>query len=89
MEWGSRCVTNQLREVVPSRPMTQNVKGLKAKCFWLARKIGRKTKTTKLIAGCIGLTWIQLERYLEFEAKHGHYLVRRNKEAEKNEEMKA
>uniref|UniRef100_M1DDV5 Uncharacterized protein n=1 Tax=Solanum tuberosum TaxID=4113 RepID=M1DDV5_SOLTU len=28
-------------------------------------------------------------RYLEFEAKHGHYLARRNKAAEKNEEMKA
>ncbi|KAG5606655.1 hypothetical protein H5410_028147 [Solanum commersonii] len=28
-------------------------------------------------------------RYLEFEANHGHYLERRNKAAEKNEEMKA
>ncbi|KAG5614992.1 hypothetical protein H5410_014816 [Solanum commersonii] len=28
-------------------------------------------------------------RYLEFEPKHKHYLVRRNKKAEKNEEMKA
>uniref|UniRef100_M1B2N5 Uncharacterized protein n=1 Tax=Solanum tuberosum TaxID=4113 RepID=M1B2N5_SOLTU len=27
--------------------------------------------------------------YLEFEAKHGHYLARRNKAAENNEEMKA
>ncbi|KAG5631257.1 hypothetical protein H5410_002974 [Solanum commersonii] len=25
----------------------------------------------------------------EFEAKHGHYLARRNKAAEKNEKMKA
>ncbi|KAG5577596.1 hypothetical protein H5410_057730 [Solanum commersonii] len=31
----------------------------------------------------------QMKRYLEFEAKHGHYLARRNKAAEKNEEMKA
>ncbi|KAG5571669.1 hypothetical protein H5410_061435, partial [Solanum commersonii] len=29
---------------------------------WLARERGRKTKTTKLIAGVIGSTWIQLER---------------------------
>jgi len=26
---------------------------------------------------------------VEFEAKHGHYLARKNKAAEKNEEMKA
>ncbi len=31
-------------------------------CFWLARERGRKTKTTKLIAGGIGSTWVQLER---------------------------
>ncbi|KAG5632337.1 hypothetical protein H5410_004054 [Solanum commersonii] len=28
-------------------------------------------------------------RYLEFEVKHGHYLARRNKAGEKNEEIKA
>ncbi|KAG5580479.1 hypothetical protein H5410_051106 [Solanum commersonii] len=28
-------------------------------------------------------------KYLEFEVKHGHYLARRNKAAEKNEEIKA
>ncbi|KAG5590100.1 hypothetical protein H5410_040614, partial [Solanum commersonii] len=31
-------------------------------CFWLARERGRKTKTTKLIAGGIRFTWVQLER---------------------------
>ncbi|KAG5631140.1 hypothetical protein H5410_002857 [Solanum commersonii] len=31
-------------------------------CFWLAQERGRKTKTTKLIAGAIGSTWVQLER---------------------------
>ncbi|KAG5599493.1 hypothetical protein H5410_030863 [Solanum commersonii] len=29
------------------------------------------------------------QMYLEFETKHGHCLGRRNKAAEKNEEMKA
>uniref|UniRef100_M1DVG1 Uncharacterized protein n=1 Tax=Solanum tuberosum TaxID=4113 RepID=M1DVG1_SOLTU len=31
-------------------------------CLWFARERGRKTKTTKLIAGGIGSTWVQLER---------------------------
>uniref|UniRef100_M1DNG7 Uncharacterized protein n=1 Tax=Solanum tuberosum TaxID=4113 RepID=M1DNG7_SOLTU len=31
-------------------------------CFRLAREKGRKTKTTKLIAGGIGSIWVQLER---------------------------
>lgn len=32
---------------------------------------------------------LQNSRYSEFEAKHEHYLARRNKAAKKNEEMKA
>ncbi|KAG5606682.1 hypothetical protein H5410_028174 [Solanum commersonii] len=40
---------------VPYRPTTQNAKRMKA-------KRGRKTKTTKLIAGGISSTWVQLER---------------------------
>ena len=35
---------------------------ISSQCFWLARERGRKTKTTKLIAGGIWLTWVQLER---------------------------
>ncbi|KAG5585235.1 hypothetical protein H5410_045669, partial [Solanum commersonii] len=31
-------------------------------CFWLAQERGRKTKATKLIAGGIGSTWVQLKR---------------------------
>ncbi|KAG5610580.1 hypothetical protein H5410_021861 [Solanum commersonii] len=31
-------------------------------CFWLAQERGRKTKTTKLLAGGIRSTWVQLER---------------------------
>ncbi|KAG5576215.1 hypothetical protein H5410_056349, partial [Solanum commersonii] len=30
---------------------------LEHKCFWLAQERGRQTKTTKLIASGIGLTW--------------------------------
>ncbi|KAG5594650.1 hypothetical protein H5410_035882 [Solanum commersonii] len=31
-------------------------------CYWLAQERGSKTKTTKLIAGGIGSTWVQLKR---------------------------
>uniref|UniRef100_M1DSM2 Uncharacterized protein n=1 Tax=Solanum tuberosum TaxID=4113 RepID=M1DSM2_SOLTU len=37
----------------------------------------------------VNLVLMFLLRYLEFETKHGHYLAKRNKAAEKNEEMKA
>ncbi|KAG5630661.1 hypothetical protein H5410_002378, partial [Solanum commersonii] len=42
------------REALPYRPMTQIPKRLKA-------KRGHKTKTTKLIAGGFGSTWVQPE----------------------------
>ncbi|KAG5619709.1 hypothetical protein H5410_004927 [Solanum commersonii] len=100
MKWSSRRVTDQFCKAVLYCPTTHNVKRLNATCFWLARERCRKTKTTKFIASCIRSTWVQLERVNpspsptysardKFEAKHGHYLARRNKAAENNEEMKA
>ncbi|KAG5567972.1 hypothetical protein H5410_065012, partial [Solanum commersonii] len=95
-------------------PLRESVGDEMEACFWLAQERGHKTKTTKLIAGGIGSTWIQLEivnpstfpthsareskwakveavlnaatrcsreieLIQEFEARHGHYLARRNK----------
>ncbi|KAG5576540.1 hypothetical protein H5410_056674 [Solanum commersonii] len=31
-------------------------------CFWLAQERGHKTRATRLIAGGVGSTWVQLER---------------------------
>ncbi|KAG5586045.1 hypothetical protein H5410_046479 [Solanum commersonii] len=49
------------RSILRSSTITSNDSKRK-ECFWLARERGRKTKTTKLIAGGIGSTWVQLER---------------------------
>ncbi|KAG5610598.1 hypothetical protein H5410_021879 [Solanum commersonii] len=32
------------------------------RCFWFAGERGRKTKTTKLIVGGIGSTWVHLDK---------------------------
>ncbi|KAG5599944.1 hypothetical protein H5410_031314 [Solanum commersonii] len=43
-----------------------------AKCFWLSREKDRKTKITKLIAGGIGSTWVQLDRVNPSPFPHIH-----------------
>ncbi|KAG5585156.1 hypothetical protein H5410_045590 [Solanum commersonii] len=49
-----QCVDPSRERSIPNR--------ISSLCIWLARKRGRKTKTTKLIAGGIGSTWVQLKR---------------------------
>ncbi|KAG5619711.1 hypothetical protein H5410_004929 [Solanum commersonii] len=100
---GKGQVGDEMGKLAHRRSVPQIVNTISSYCFWLAQERGSKTKTTKLIADATDNELAKTEVVLnaayrclreidliqEFEIKHGHYMARRNKAAEKNEEMKA